>query len=344
MGVLIDVGNHFPENLIIEILSWLPARTLLQFKTVCKQWYSIIKSPHFISKQLRNYYDNNDNWRDCLIMQYCVTVAGELNVYEFLFDDTSKEILAYQEVLTPEYNTAICGPCDGIYFLWEFDYSGRGRGRSLWNPTLNEFKVLPRINLNPNLPSYMTMTCETYGFGYDSDINDYKVIIIQSYRNKNIRDFEMIDYPMSIYVYSLRNNSWRYVGDLKNSYYFKERNSYDFVNGCYYWLASSQSDGWHCEVVISFDVVTDVCEEFRLPKFEHMPSYGSQLVVYHDSIGFVLVPECGTMFDVWILKDGGAWTRKLTVEVGFRVWGAFCHWCDNMFLFRKAGGKLVMCD
>ncbi|KAK9707280.1 hypothetical protein RND81_07G186200 [Saponaria officinalis] len=36
-GVSIDVGNHIPENLIIEILSWLPVRTLLQFKTVCKQ-------------------------------------------------------------------------------------------------------------------------------------------------------------------------------------------------------------------------------------------------------------------------------------------------------------------
>ncbi|KAK9707281.1 hypothetical protein RND81_07G186300 [Saponaria officinalis] len=156
----------------------------------------------------------------------------------------------------------------------------------------------------------------------------------------------MIDYPMSIYVYLLRNNSWRYVGDLKNSYYFKERSSYNFVNGCYYWLGSRKLDVWNCyEMVISFDVGADVYEEIRLPKFEHMPNYGSQLVVYHDSIGFVCVRECRTMFDVWILMKDGAWTRKLTVEVGFEVWGPFCHWRDNTFLFREAGSsKVVLCD
>ncbi|KAK9707279.1 hypothetical protein RND81_07G186100 [Saponaria officinalis] len=301
-SVSIDVGNHITENLIVEILSWLPVRTLLQFKTVCKQWYSIIKSPHFISKHLRNYYDNNDNQRDCLIIQY-----SNLCLYELLFDDTSKEILAFQRIYIPKYDRSImCGPCDGIYFMWDvFDYGG-GRGRSLWNPTLNEFKILPRINLNPNLPSYMTTSYETYGFRYDSDTNDYKVIIIQGYENKNIRDFEMIDYPMSIYVYSLRNNSWRYVGDLKNSYYFEEDNSYNFANGCYYWLGSHQLDACDYRVVVSFDVGADVYEEIRLPKFEHMPDYGSQLVVYHDSIGFACIRKRRTIFDVWTLMTDGA--------------------------------------
>ncbi|KAJ6859807.1 hypothetical protein NC651_036189 [Populus alba x Populus x berolinensis] len=59
-GKAIKIEDPLPEDLITEILSWLPVKALLQFKCVCRSWYAIITSQAFISKHLNNYYDNYD--------------------------------------------------------------------------------------------------------------------------------------------------------------------------------------------------------------------------------------------------------------------------------------------
>ena len=39
----------FNNHLILEILSWLPLRSIARFKGVCKLWYSVIYDPYFIT-------------------------------------------------------------------------------------------------------------------------------------------------------------------------------------------------------------------------------------------------------------------------------------------------------
>ncbi|XP_074300981.1 F-box protein CPR1-like [Silene latifolia] len=346
LGFSINICNQIPEHLIIEILSRLPVKALLQFKSVCKLWYDIIKSSYFISRHLRNYYDNNNNWRDCLIVQYAITQAGELNVYELLIDDTKNRALSYQAIETPVYNTYMCGPCDGIYYLNCF--SVNRPTRSLWNPSLDEFKALPDITCwNPNLPSDSTnmMCVESYGFGYDYKTDDYTVILIVYYIDTRDDNSEYTNNPLSILIYSLRTNSWRYWGDMVNSYGLEWSKSYDFVNGCYYWLAYRKLNYVkNYEMIVSFDISGDTYEEIRLPEFESRPVLGSQLIVYQDSIAFVsLPPNDRTNFSIWTWNNV-VWTQKLKMKLDFEVWGAFNQWRDNMLVFREARSKLVLLD
>ncbi|KAI3916432.1 hypothetical protein MKW92_010049, partial [Papaver armeniacum] len=42
--------NSLTEDLLIEILLWLPVVSLLRFKAVCKYWRSIIESSDFIHR------------------------------------------------------------------------------------------------------------------------------------------------------------------------------------------------------------------------------------------------------------------------------------------------------
>ncbi|XP_048493339.1 uncharacterized protein LOC104902527 [Beta vulgaris subsp. vulgaris] len=100
MLIAINKLDHLPENLIIEILSWLSVKDLLQYKSVCKSWYAIISSPNFISEHLKNYYNNNDDWRGCILVQHYVTHA-ELQLYELLVNETPR-VLA-DEVLYSSY-------------------------------------------------------------------------------------------------------------------------------------------------------------------------------------------------------------------------------------------------
>nr|XP_017240031.1 PREDICTED: uncharacterized protein LOC108212829 [Daucus carota subsp. sativus] len=41
-----------PEEMVNEILCWLPVRTLLRFRSVCKSWLSIISQPNFIKAHM----------------------------------------------------------------------------------------------------------------------------------------------------------------------------------------------------------------------------------------------------------------------------------------------------
>ncbi|KAL6207798.1 hypothetical protein ACLB2K_018751 [Fragaria x ananassa] len=41
--------QHLPKDLLIEILSWLPAKTILSCKFVCKTWLLVISEPRLIS-------------------------------------------------------------------------------------------------------------------------------------------------------------------------------------------------------------------------------------------------------------------------------------------------------
>ncbi|RXH67770.1 hypothetical protein DVH24_027917 [Malus domestica] len=58
----------FTNDIIIEIPSWVPGKSLLRFRRVCKSWRTLISDPYFVRKQLshtvrRIINNNNDNLR-----------------------------------------------------------------------------------------------------------------------------------------------------------------------------------------------------------------------------------------------------------------------------------------
>ncbi|GMN33000.1 hypothetical protein TIFTF001_003911 [Ficus carica] len=56
-------GVDLPEEVAVEIMSWLPPESLIQFKCVGKSSYTLIKAPMndpiFVAKHLHNMSNNN---------------------------------------------------------------------------------------------------------------------------------------------------------------------------------------------------------------------------------------------------------------------------------------------
>ncbi|XP_004289386.1 PREDICTED: F-box/kelch-repeat protein At3g06240-like [Fragaria vesca subsp. vesca] len=46
-------GNNIPEDIIVEILSKLPVKSLLRFRCVSKRWCSIVSDPQFAKLQFK---------------------------------------------------------------------------------------------------------------------------------------------------------------------------------------------------------------------------------------------------------------------------------------------------
>lgn len=337
----IQVEVCLPECLIIEILSWLPVKDLLQFKSVCKSWYAIISSRDFVSKHLNNYYNNNDTWRGCLLAHYQITNA-ELILCELLLDETP-QVLAYDQLSTIHdtmRGSTICGPCDGLYYLFSYNNSLR----ALWNPAINESKPLPELVFKPDLPSDITYApFEVFGFGLDPITKDYKVVVIKNYWRKTCDEsgsFGGVDHPSSILAYSLRTDSWRYCGDLARAYNLKINECYMYVNGCCYWLGLYPNFGPEA-VIISFDMATNVCEEIDVPDYAQPSS--ECLAIYDGSLSLLSLHDTEKVLDIWTFKEG-SWTKQYTMGPLPHIWNPVGHWNDNCLLLESRDGELVLID
>ncbi|XP_074276266.1 F-box protein CPR1-like [Silene latifolia] len=297
-----------------------------------------------------NYVRRTNN---CFIAQFQVTPAGELEpelIWHGEKDESNTVHNYYTLQSKPPYNCDICGPCYGIYYLsdpWWDEYSLR----RLWNPALNEIKELPPMIMKPNIN--MNYYNEVCGFGFDPATQDYKVVAIKGYSNSTdqfgIRIF--LDYPLSIMIYSLKTDSWKYSGDLSKRFYIPYANScHTFVNRSFYWLGSYESDPFKHDVIIAIDLATEECQEIKLPdiSIKGEMSYGTyfeRLMVYNGSIALVALYKKERNFDIWTLK-GTTWSKELTIELDCSVWKVVGHYnVDNNLVVLVSSQKcLILCD
>ncbi|CAO2825002.1 unnamed protein product [Amaranthus hypochondriacus] len=317
--------EYLPDNLVIEVLSWLPVKALLRFKAVNKSWYAMISSPHFVSKHLQNYYKNNDDWRGCLLVHHYVS-QGELDLVELFVDKTTGVSLANEEMdCMPLKGSSICGPCDGIYYLYNDIYCHH---RALWNPALNEIRYLPELIYKPDLPPQLTYTSyEVYGFGSGVMTGDFKVVVIKGYR---------ANVPLSVFVYSLSMNSWKYCGDLAKRYNLEDNGCYVYVSGCCYWLGSCN---YTLEVIVSFNMSNDAFKEIHIPDYAKPSSMC--LAIYNDSLAFLSLHDDNKNLEIWTLNKG-CWSKTLNLGPFPDVRAPIGYWKDNILILQRDGDNLLL--
>ncbi|XP_074310468.1 F-box protein CPR1-like isoform X2 [Silene latifolia] len=347
MGI-VNASRYCPdEGLIIEILSWLPVKCLLQYKSVCKSWHAIISSPDFISKHLNNYYRRNnddDHGGGVFLAQYNLDTYY-LQSFVMVVDETPR-VLAHEDMVDmPMYSSHICGPCDGLYYLYHY-FDGK---RGLWNPAINELRVLPPlVTKSDSLINPDNRAGEVYGFGFDSLSTDYKVVVIKRYWSRTI-ERRSNEIPQSVNVYSLKNDCWKYCGDLGRYYelcYSETNRWYNFVSGCgcCYWMESDYEYDYNktCDAIICFNLATDGFEEINLPNYEQ-PASSKCLGIYDDSLGFLSVHRETNRFEVWTLKES-TWSLKFRIRPFPTGLSPVGHWKDNKLILELDYWKLALFD
>ena len=53
--------SEIPRDIITDVLSRVPVKSLLRFRCVSKPWCSLIDSPHFVKTHLNRSVDNRTN-------------------------------------------------------------------------------------------------------------------------------------------------------------------------------------------------------------------------------------------------------------------------------------------
>ncbi|KAG2667171.1 hypothetical protein I3760_15G099100 [Carya illinoinensis] len=303
---------HLPEGVVTEILSTLPVKSLMRFKSVSKAWYALIGDPYFITKHHTfAISDHNRNQYRRVILERCrATTTPRFSMHSNDTLEFSGNIHLVPQLFSEDINPVhFIGLCNGIFCLvgiaperfYGAPEPDRAREIVLWNPATRESKRLPFVPRPPGFcPSFID-----FGFGIDLNSNDFKVVKIMYFDSPRHYQVE---------VYNLTTDSWRVIdASLNSAYFMKWPHFPSYLNGFYYWLiCPERREGGH-RLLLSFDMSNEMFREIMLP--DDTSSLVEHIAIINDS----LVVIVGILaFDIWVMNESSvesSWTKLFTIEL-----------------------------
>ncbi|KAK7358300.1 hypothetical protein VNO77_00227 [Canavalia gladiata] len=332
--------RNLPQELLEDILSRLPYKSLMRFKCVCKYWYALFHDPLFLSRHLSNFVKSHNNSANSVLLRLSFpTILGDgLENYKLF----SLSGFSAVETLVPKFNMLstkfqISGHCNGILCL-SIDYWPRSKEVLLYNPATREFRCLPDTAIRLK-PSALALAV---GMGYDPFTDDYKVIRIwkvDAHRNGGVFSTNWVE------EYALSADSWTMLHNT---------NAENFLFGIdcfamcfrrtYYWWAFSREDKG--SVILALDMEDEVFQRVPMPPHvDIIEPDGRSLTVWNDSISLICCAFHGSTpsIDIWVMDGFGAegsWTRLQTIKHLREEPKPLVFWKGNELLMEMVCGKI----
>ncbi|XP_057432867.1 putative F-box protein At5g62660 [Lotus japonicus] len=170
---------HVPSELVIEILMWLPVKTLMRFKCVCKLWKSLTKDKDFVKLHLKRSPKNKHvlfilrkatsahRFADFIA---AVSAYGPADIIFIsrpmrpLFEDPSS-MIDDGGCLSSEAMSVVVGLCNGLVCF--LSHRVCTTVFQLWNPATGLWsESSPIVGIHAIIAGF--------GFGYDDSSDTYK--------------------------------------------------------------------------------------------------------------------------------------------------------------------------
>ncbi|XP_073225747.1 F-box protein CPR1-like [Cicer arietinum] len=331
----VKVSNHIPDDLAFFILSKLSIKSLYRFGCVRKAWTLLFENPQFMI-MYRNYFlYNNHSYYDgaSILLSHCLVPSGEPGEQNELLYSTLYLLSGdrFENRVKLDWPPPFHEDDSFIDILSSVCVNGTlclTQGSNLdakcvfWNPTTDEFKVIP-----PSPFEYIRYhdTMKTFhGFGYDHVKDDYKVIrrldffvdsqVDQPYEADEPYEAD-VGFPSMWEIYSLRSNSWR---KLDVDMPFCSRYDGVYMDGFCHW--SGEDDYLSLSKVgpclVSFDLCNEVFLTTPLPSDMVDDCDILRMVLLNGSIAFIIYDE-STTFHIRILGELGvkeSWANVFIVK------------------------------
>ncbi|KAL9224778.1 hypothetical protein vseg_000783 [Gypsophila vaccaria] len=291
--------SNIPKEIIhYDILTRLPVKSLLRFKSVCKCWYTLINSYTFLNIN-RKYTLESHNYycrRDLLIVgsthdqsfTYLYAPQFSCGISNSFDDDT----------IDFESNTIIDVSCNRVMCL-----RGDIFGYALCNPLTKECR---KTITTPSFRDYnYPLIRFASGFGYDSVSDDYKIIEILEFQgHKNI--------PLGgvANIYSTRKDSWK-EGDKISPFVTDIRVCQGVVNNGLHFICSKTTVADKYLTILTIDLHTGNVKCMALPEKLIDHSKKCRLVASNGRLYFHLQAS------IWVMKEYGvtkSWTKLYELE------------------------------
>ncbi|MFS7937392.1 putative F-box domain-containing protein [Helianthus anomalus] len=191
--------NSFPEEIIEDILSRIPVKSILRFKSVSKPWLSLISAPSFhnfhstvaprTTALFFSAYDSSTKTR------YFFSGARDGGSVANLIMKLDNTVFNFAHKSAQHLNGLVCfTSCTSLRSGTIYAF--------IFNPSTHKFLKLPDPPVS--LPNYTAEEKDTcYLFGFDELSNEHKVLYI---------DVELFKRTtIEIMIFSFSNYSWRKI-------------------------------------------------------------------------------------------------------------------------------------
>ncbi|XP_059645936.1 F-box protein CPR1-like [Cornus florida] len=312
--------SDIPVEVIADILSRLPVKSLLRFRCVLKSWCALIDSPSFIKSHLNRSIKTNTNHSFIFRIE---------NLYSIDLDSLDHAVRLDNPIKNEE-ETELVVSLDGLVILCNPFYNEV----ILWNPSTRKHRKLPVSQVEfPSGCPFINFTA--LGLGYDSVSDDYKLVRMVQFVGKDDDSFHS-----EVKVYSLKSNTWRRVRDFP--YHLLHRVLPGItINGALHWVVTPKPKLDTASLIASFDLGV---EEYRLvPKPECLDEDIVPLFVV--ALGDCLCIVCkypGGRVDIWVMKEYGvkeSWTKLFSIAEP-SMFGSF-HFLRPL-AYSKSGGEVLL--
>ncbi|PIA28834.1 hypothetical protein AQUCO_06600037v1 [Aquilegia coerulea] len=249
---ILNLCRRLPHKLILEILSRIPAKTLLGFKLVCKSWYNSIHDPIFIRMHANQSMENNTSVFLASEPSFSMS-AGPFDLVSQIYSLEGNSHDKCVEIENPiVHKSRVLGSCNGLVCL------SNGKLMCLLNPFTREYKMI-------KVDNEISFKKSVFGLGYDNANDDY--ILVQLVHTDDCFDFYDFDLDddmdSGVYVYSLKDTlSCSKIGNIPyRRLYAPDLGVY--LNGCLHWVATKKQ----CAPVdiLTFDNTEKVFREIPRP-------------------------------------------------------------------------------
>ncbi|XP_019170562.1 PREDICTED: putative F-box protein At3g52320 [Ipomoea nil] len=251
-------------DLVVDILSRLPVKSLMRFKCVCKFFYDLITSDrHFMD----THYGIRKAKTDCVLLEAGLVVRE----YYLLYKESSEIECIYLDI-PPTTRVQWVKCCQGMLCLisprneitYKLDH-GDYLIYDIWicNPSIKKVKALPSLTVPYRLP-YDAFVRNEFGFGISNDMTLKVVMLLEIY---SLDDGGRIPHQMTLVYSQVGGESWslRQINNSVTSCCDIEGANNDFyLKGRYYWRAERVYDGYG-RYLIWFDMNCEVFGTIELP-------------------------------------------------------------------------------
>ncbi|XP_074337794.1 F-box protein At5g07610-like [Apium graveolens] len=332
-------SHYFPEQLMSEILKRLPVKDILSCGAVQKSWYSLIRTPLFIS-----LHSNYQKLTSHINPKYLLFHNFDTHELTLRFDDPQCEEycnhafdLGSASAWYAQSNGLICL---SLMFDSEHHYNPN---IALLNPLAHKFKMLPHSPLS--IFTFLETEWKALAFGFLPEVNDYVVVHIVKPKSTAAPYFdpyspddsyEQALHTVEIGVYSLNSNSWKKICQDKVFVDFMSTNRSVFVNGTAFWVGFNTDVSY--QLVMYFDTKTNILGKIKVPNWIalHERQLCNPLILpFGQSIAYFVEVEDfdaeeddedykSPHLDIWVLKDDMidefSWEKKMSVSISEDVW------------------------
>lgn len=309
---------------IFEILSLLPAKSLLRFESVSKSWCSLIHNPLFVTHHLHQTAKTNSNYT-------LISLDGD-NIH---FSGVDCPGITNTFNYNNHRPVDIIGSCNGLLCLSIFRHGYVVISNLLLVNDCHFTRVPNNLPTdNHQLNSYY------FGFGYDSVNDDYKVVIIVSSCED---EFNSSNTYAESTIYSLRSNSWSEIKSWDKD--FPEGKDTDgvLVSGALNWLAMGRRRrDEETLLIIAFDLGTED-EFYQVSLPENVNGWDIRLGVLKGCLCFstralydqlleegqghrwdIYFADTKRYHDIWVMEEynniQASWTKLLRLDMCCYSW------------------------